>query len=332
MSKTRNNNAVVLALIALLLPVVLGYAAYVTDLSKAYTVQTRIKDAVDFSALAGISQLESSSSLSTAKNAALNYLNSNLSQTLPGFMTLSLSSSDLQIQGGVYDFSTRAFTYDELSSSINAIKVSYTYTVETNFATWFMLNNITSTSRATAAKQYAGSMPPGTGFPLVIKAPDFCSDVSGNTITFDNGMTGNTWWTAFDQMGGTSSVLDILWWWQLNMTDGTQPQGLTVGDEFFKHLGADNNVWVNIDPVSLTGGTYIFPVGTDVGGNMIRVDGFVGGTINNINPTAQTITITLIPGYINNLYGGTRVSSGTNDGAICAGGEQFLAYGYTLVQ
>lgn len=330
---SRNKKGIALALVALLIPVILAYGAYVVDLSQAYAVNSRIRNAVDLASLAGISQLQDEDNVSDAKNTALSVLNSNLSQTVMGFTALTLSSSSLTLQVGIYDFNGRTFTWDEASSSVNALKIAYSYNSMTNFTPSFITSSIMLTGNAIAAKQPAGYMPPGTGFPLVIGANSMalCSAMT-SMITLDQAMSSNSWWTAFDSMGGTSQVLDILWYWMYGSGSGTQPSGLTVGEEFTRHLGSNANIYSNINPSLLEGNTYIFPVGTDTGGNMIRTDAFVGATVDDVDVVNEEIDITIIPGYIVNTYGGAKVSNSSNNSAICSSGGSYLSYAYTLVQ
>ena len=327
----RNKKGITLLLFALLIPIIIGYGAYVSDLGQAYSMQSRVKGAVDAGALAGISQLNDVSDLTDAKTTALTYINNNLSATIPGFSPLTLSSSNLTIEGGIYDTSNQTFTPDEVSSTVNAIKITLSHTFQNNLATYFMINSSTVQGVSIAAKTNAGGMPPGTGFPLIIMSADFCGDLAGNTITLSPGDSGNGWWTAFDDMGGTAEVIDILWYWQYG--NGTAPTGLSVGEEFKKHNGSDSSVWMNVDAVALEGMEYIFPIGTDTGGNMIRVDGFVGATVDDVDTSSEEATITIIDNYINNANGGTLVESGANTSAITGGcAEDLLTDAFQLVQ
>ena len=121
-SYARNNKGIALAFIALLLTVIIGLGAIVVDLAQAYTLKTKIKNAIDSAVLAGISQLTSQSDVTSAKNKALELLNTNLTSTISPFTALTLGSSDLSIQTGVYDSSTMTFTESDTDANVNAVK------------------------------------------------------------------------------------------------------------------------------------------------------------------------------------------------------------------
>ena len=118
----RSKKGMIAAFLVLMIPVILGMGALVTDVSLKYANQTKVKNAVDFASLAGISQLTSQSNISNAKQVALTYLNSNLTASLPSFTSLSLNSQGLSIQAGIYDFSSMSFTVNEQSPNVMHLK------------------------------------------------------------------------------------------------------------------------------------------------------------------------------------------------------------------
>ena len=69
----RNKKGVVAVFFAMLLIAILGLGSLVLDLGQSYSIRARIKNAVDFSCIAGVSQLISSSDVTNAKNTALQY-------------------------------------------------------------------------------------------------------------------------------------------------------------------------------------------------------------------------------------------------------------------
>src|SRR3989338_2666283 len=97
----------ILYLVILLIPL-LGLASLIIDSAEGYSLKSKIKNAVDFSALAGISQLRESTN--NAKNTALEYLNDNLSLTIPNFQRLTIDSNGILIELGTYNFSLMTFT------------------------------------------------------------------------------------------------------------------------------------------------------------------------------------------------------------------------------
>src|SRR3989338_9735283 len=108
----RNIKGSIIPLIAAMLTSILGIGALTLDSSNGYLTNAKIKNALDLSVLAGISQLISQEDVSSAKNTALNYLNLNLSMSINSFSNLTLENLNLSIQAGIYNFSNMTFTQD----------------------------------------------------------------------------------------------------------------------------------------------------------------------------------------------------------------------------
>ncbi len=317
----RNNKGVVAALLVLMIPVVLGMGGYVTDLSIQYLNRTRIENAIDFSALAGISQLANQSNVSNAKQAALNYLNTNLTASLSSFASLSLNSPGLSIQAGVYDFINMSFTLDEQNPNINALKISYTYNSPTFLSQIFMINSVNVTESATAAKQPAGCASPGTGFPITIDVSSLDTAAQNNNM-LNLSIMNQSYWTQFTNINpSTTDINNIIDYFQSG--NGTKPPGVSVNDNIRINDGNMNAVFMTLDPAVLVGMNYIFSVVTVNSSTDATINAFVTATINNIVSSMgqQYVTITIVPGNIDNAFGGLQICSGQ---ANVSSSNQFL--------
>lgn len=329
----RNQRGTIIPLVVILLPVLLAMGAFVIDLSQAYANQTRIKNAVDLASIAGISQLNGPASVSNAKNIALQYLNNNLTVTIPSFMSLSLGSAGLTIQVGIYDFSTMNFTVDEANAAVNALMISYSYESMNILAPIFMVTSSQLTGTSTVAKQIAAKLQPGSGFPLVIynTALD-TAQMNGNMVNLYSGtMTDNSLWTDFTTTNPSATdINNVLDYFQTGM--GTSPPGITVNDCFNVNDGDMGSVFMNIDPNVLVGMTYIFPVVTPTNNGQVKADGFVAGIINEIVDSMgqKYVGITIQPGYVDNTYGGLQIGSGMVN--VDSNNQSLLSNSYGLVQ
>ena len=220
----RNNKGIALAIIALLLTVIMGLGAIVVDLAQAYTLKTKIKNAIDSAVLAGVSQLASQSDVTSAKNKALEFLNSNLTTTIPSFTALTLNSTGLSVQTGVYDSSTMAFTASDTDSNVNAVMVSYTYNTSTILAKIFNVSTLDIGDKATAAKQYAGYIAPGGAFPIVIYTSALTTALSNSNMVdlYTGGSSDNSYWTDFTSSNpSTTDIRNVLDYFQSGT--GTKP-------------------------------------------------------------------------------------------------------------
>ena len=326
----RNNKGMVVALLVLMIPVVVGMAGYVTDLSIQYLNRTRIENAVDFSALAGISQLTSQANVNNAKQTALNYLNNNLSTSLPSFSSLSLNSEGLSIQAGVYDFMNLSFTVDEQNSNVNALKISYTYNSPTFLSRIFMISSATLTKSSTAAKQPAGCASPGTGFPIVIDVSSLSTAAQNNNM-LDLSIMNQSYWTQFTNSNPSATdVNNIINYFQSG--NGTSPSGVNVNDNIRINDGNMNSVFMTLDPNILVGMDYLFSVVTINSSTNATVNAFVSGTINQIVSSMgnQYITITIMPGNIDNTFGGLQICSGQSN--VSSSNQSLLANAFGIVQ
>lgn len=329
----RNQRGTIIPFVIILLPVLLAMGAFVIDLSQAYSSQTRIKNAVDLASIAGISQLNGPASVSNAKNLILQYLNNNLTVTIPSFMALSLGSAGLTIQAGVYDFSSMSFTVDEANPSVNSLMVSYSYDSVFILAPIFMVTSSQLTGTATVAKQIAAKAQPGTGFPLVIYSTALDgADMNDYMITLYTGSNmDNSYWTTYtDSSPSTTDVNNVIDYFQTGM--GTPPPGITVNDDFAVNDGNMAAVLMSLDPNILVGMTFLFALVTPTMDNEVIADGFLGGTINNIvnSMGEKYITITVTPGYIDNTYGGLQIGAGMTN--VSQTNQSLLSNSYGLVQ
>lgn len=330
----RNERGVAIAFFALLLVAVLGLGSLVLDLGQSYSIRARVKNAVDFSSIAGVSQLINSTDADSAKNIALQYLNDNLSMLLSSFPTLTLDNSDVSVQVGVYNFSTMTFTQDEANLSANAMKVSYTYRTVPFLTTVFMIDNIQISESATAAKQIAGNMAPGGGFPLALDS-SLLSVAENNNYMVDlvQTDTANSYFTSFNSnSAGANDVKSIIDYFQ-NQSTGISPPALMVGDSFQISNGTLTSVYMTLDSTYFEGKTFVTPIITLDNGftNMVTVQGFVGLQINDVYKTGNDyhISATVIPKYIDNMWSGLTVGAGP--GNINTQDQSILATSFGLV-
>ncbi|MBI3589905.1 MAG: Tad domain-containing protein [Candidatus Melainabacteria bacterium] len=331
----RNEQGTIVAIFAILLLTVFSMGTLVIDLSNAYVSQTKIRNAVDFSTLAGVSQIPgspTSSNILNAKNAALNYLNNNLTMTLPSFSSLELNSTGLTINAGIYDFTNKTFIIDEASSNVNALKISYQYTSMNLLASFIMANAPQEAATAVAAKRSATKALPGSAFPFVIYTTVLDSANNNMISLYSASNMDNSFWTDYTlNNASTTDVGNEIDYFQTGI--GTAPRGVTVNDTFAVNDGGMGATFMNLDPNILVGMNYLFSLVTPTTNNVnvVRADGFVAATINSIvdNMGSKSINITIVPGYIDNTFGGLQLGGSTN---IPSGNDPFLAKAYGLVQ
>ena len=330
----RNRKAIVAPFFALLITVIIGLGGVVLDLSQAYSIKAKIKNAVDAAVLASISQLITNSDTTNGKNVALNFLNSNLTNTINSFQPLTLSSEGLSIQVGVYDFNTMTFTTNEESPGINAIMVSYNYNYSTFLANIFMINNFQISDQAVAAKQIAGKMAPGGGFPLALEYM-VLSDAKLNNNMIDLVQSGvaNSFFTAFmNDTASANDTKDIINYF-INQNTGMSPPELSVGEIFQINNGSLTTVYMSLDPICFEGMTFVSPIVRlqDGFSNTVQVEGFVGFTINDIYKVGNDYHVagTIIPSYIDNHWSGLTIAAGP--GNIPQEDQSLLATSFALV-
>ena len=328
----RAEQGVVLPFFALFLIAALGMGALVIDIGSGYSVKTKIQNAVDLSVLAGSSQINSGSSVTTVKNTALNYLNNNLSSAIPSFQTLSLTSPGVSIQVGTYDTSTMTFVVNEAIPPANAIKVSYTHMLSTFFAPIFMIDTFDVGEDAIAVKKPAGYMAPGTGFPLAIYSSALTTALSNNNMVnlYSSGMSDNSYWTDFTSSNpSTTDIRNVLDYFQYGT--GTKPPAVTVNDSFAINDGGMGGIFMNLEPSILEGMTYLFSVVEDMASMTAMAQGFVGATIDDIVDSMgeRYVSITIIPGFVDNTFGGLGIASGPGSD-ISSENQALLANSYGL--
>jgi Flp pilus assembly protein TadG len=329
--KIRSTSGLAAVLFATFISVLIGMVALVVDLSQSYTYKSKLKSACDLASLAAVSQLANSSDIGTSKTSALNYLNDNLAATIPGFLPLNLSSTNLTIQVGTYDTSTSAFTWDEATSSPNAIKVGYIYPVMTLFADYFMISTINVDAISIAAKQPAGKALNGTSFPLAIDDSTLSEALSnGNMLTLvQTGGSRNSHFTAFDGTADENTITQEINYFESGA--GTQTPLVSLNDGFtLNNAGSSiTSVYSNTSEGSLEGMSFIFPI-VERSGSTVTVKGFIGASIDDVNTVGETISITIMPSYIDNNFGGTTIA-----GSVPITDPQeksLLANGLSLVQ
>lgn len=329
----RNQYGSLVVFFPFILAVSMGLGALVIDMSQAYSLKSRVKNAIDLSSIAGISQLTNQSNIDSAKNTALQYLNNNLTKTIPSFTPLTLSSNGLSIQAGIYDFNSMTFTWDETNPNVNALMISYKYNSRSFLANYFMIANITVFDQATAAKISANRAQRGTGFPLIIKSSALSTVANNMLDLYSATSSDNSLWTDYTNSNpSTTSVRDILNYFQYGT--GTPSPQLTVNDAIYTtNDGGMAGIFMDMNPNILVGMQYILPLVTQTTSNKSTVDGFVGATISAIKNTGnnRSVTITIVPGFLDNHFGGLQVT-GTGTTNIGVSNQNYLADSFRLVQ
>ena len=329
----RNKKGTIIPLFVVLLTVIIGFGALVADLSQSYSLKARVKSAVDEATLAGISQLVGPATVSDVKNLALQYLNNNLTMTIPSFNSLSLNSEGLSIQAGIYDFNNMTFTWDEVSSNVNALMISYSYNSKVYFGNIFMIGSVQVADKATAAKQPATKALPRTGFPLVINSAALSTVINNMVDLYSATSADNSLWTDYTNNNpSTTDIKKVLDYFQLGA--GVTPPQINVSDTIFAtNDGGMAGIFMSLDSNVLVGMTYLLPVVTPVAmTNQVTADGFVGATINAIVDSmgSRYVTITIIPGFVDNTFGG--LGFGSSMTTVSSANQSFLANAYGLVQ
>lgn len=332
----RNLHGSIVPFVALILVTLLALGALAIDISNSYSAQTKVKNALDLAALAGISQLNGPQTVSLARSTALQYINDNLSMNLPSFETLVIPNNNLSIQLGVYDFTNMTFTWDELNTNVNSIMISFNYNVMTFLATVLSRENVLVGDNTIAAKQPAGELAPGGGFPLVIDSAALSQARANNNMVNleQTGNNSNSYFTSFsNQNANANDIRDILSY-LTDPTSGTRPPGISVNNGFDVNVnnGQLGSVYMDLNSVSFEGMTFVAPVGSLTNNNEARVDAFVGVTINDVYQDMGDwyIDITILPGYIDNTWSGFTIGSGIQN--INNNDTSLVANSFGLVQ
>jgi len=312
----RNQSGIAITYVAILLIPIISIGALMLDLSEGYALKAKIKNAVDFASLAGISQLVNSSDYTAAKNISLSYLNDNLSSNIRNFTPLTLQNSRLSIQIGKYDTTTKQFTPDEASIDSNAMRIFYKHTNNTFLSNIFMITSLDVSDSSIAMKQIAGGIAPGGGFPLAINITEL-DNASANNNNIDltqNGATENSYFTAFDDDNASAnSIKEIIRHFK-DPSSGISPPSLTINEIFQINNGSITSVYQELDDPAFIGMTFVSPVVSLNGefSNTVTVEGFVGYKINEITKEQNIYHIkgTVIPGYIDNNWSGLIIGAG----------------------
>ena len=152
-------------------------------------------------------------------------------------------------------------------------------------------------------------------------------------LTQREGEGENSYFTAFsDQNSNANDIRQILSYLE-DPTTGTQPPRITVSDRYSIQVnnGQLGSVYMALDSAAFEGMTFVAPVGTLTGNNEGRIDGFVGVRIDDVYQSMGDwgISITIIPGYIDNSRG-LAINSGPQN--IDQNNKNLLATSFGLVQ
>lgn len=318
----RNNLGIALAFFAIMITALLSLGALVMDISHGYSIKTKLKNAVDLAALAGTSELTeiNAANVMAAKNKALDYLNDNLTMTIPDFSALTLSSTGLTIETGVY--ASMTFTPSDTNPTINALKVSYSYTANPLLGYVIMSFNVADT--AIAAKQIAGTAGAGTSFPLAISTmvlTDAAMNVN-HEVTLTSDMADH-YFTYYNTSGsyatsGTLNVTNIIFGYEYlpSQSSATAPPAVAVGS-MYDYETIDNSSFYNtLDSAIYEGKTFIVPiVSTDA--SKVHIKAYVGFRLDSVvydsGTMIYTVMGTIIPGYVDNTWGGLSIAMGVTD-------------------
>jgi Flp pilus assembly protein TadG len=309
-SYTRSNKGFIAAFFTVFLPVFIGIMALSVDLPRMYSYNADIKSALDLAVIAGISQLNSTSDITTAKNTAVTYLNANLSMTLPNFTNLTTSSTGLTLQAGTYDSSTCTFTYNEAGPTVNALKITYSYTPNSILSGFFMIDTFTITASSLGGKTYAGYAPAGTTFPIILDPAALTTAAANSNVVrlYQNGGSQNSY--LGDYVGNSmSNDVDAQIDYFQN-SSGTPPPAVAIGSTFMQ-LNASGQIAMvysgNLSGwVPTSGTTLVFPVGTLGAGNNVTITGYVLGSLVTfgIGSMSNYADITIVPGSTSNSWSG----------------------------
>lgn len=194
-SRQRGNVAIIFAL---LLPVLLGFAALVIDLGHGWQVRNQQQNAVDSAALAGVRDLDGTSAkFPYAVASAQQYAAYNSANQQP----VNVPSANVIL--GNWNFDARAFTpYDASMPQyrVNAVRV---VAPVLNMPTWLApLIGVTAENVQTTAIAVGGSPKKTCGFPLTVPS---CALIDSNgqilcnsQMTFGRATTDNVGFTLLN--------------------------------------------------------------------------------------------------------------------------------------
>jgi hypothetical protein len=195
----------VIILFAVLLPMLLGFAALVVDLGHGWQVRNQLQNAADAAALAGARDLDGTPlQYVPARLSAVYY--SGLHQANGASVSLPIGNVVL----GNWNFLTRTFTPDPgtmPSYRVNAVSVTApTLTVSTWLAP---ILGISSENVGATAIAVGGSPDASCGFPLAVPACSLISDGGqircNSVLTFGQATTDNVGFTVFSSSPGVNT-------------------------------------------------------------------------------------------------------------------------------
>ena len=104
-----------------------------------------------------------------------------------------------------------------------------------------------------------------------------------------------------------------------------------MNDSFSINDGGMGGVFSNLNPDILVTMTYLFTVIEDMASITAMAQGFVAGTINSIvnSMGSRYIGITIVPGYIDNTFGGGSIGPGA--GSVGSSEKSLLTNAFGLV-
>jgi hypothetical protein len=228
------------------------------------------------------------------------------------------------------------FTQDELNPAVNSLMISLAYDSPTLLTNVFMVSTVRISDSTIAVKRAAGQLGAGGGLPIFISSMALTDARLNNNmvnLTQREGEGENSYFTAFsDQNSNANDIRQILSYLE-DPTTGTQPPRITVSDRYSIQVnnGQLGSVYMALDSAAFEGMTFVAPVGTLTGNNEGRIDGFVGVRIDDVYQSMGDwgISITIIPGYIDNSRG-LAINSGPQN--IDQNNQNLLATSFGLVQ
>jgi Flp pilus assembly protein TadG len=268
---------VVLPFVALMLFVLIGFAAFAVDLANIYGVNNELHNAADAGALAGARFLYNSNGTqvnSGANQIAYNAATANNAQSVNGIIAVDVNWSsgqntgaNVDVQRGHWSFATKTFTANdtltppdlwnrttaELDADpnfINAVKVTarrQTSPVASFFARLFGFNSFQLAREAVAYLGFAGTLAPGEADqPIAIcrqsllNVNDEYTCIAGRMINSGSGTTHNSGaWTNFSQPCETASVPSV----RPLVCGNGNPVTLNLGDGMGTTGGMQDNVY-----------------------------------------------------------------------------------------
>lgn len=202
--RTGRERGVVLVMVAVLILVLIGFAALVIDLGKLFKVRNELQNASDSAALAGAGALDrTAAGVDLARERALDY--AALHEADQGEVVVV----DDDVVFGTWDEDTRTFTplgsAPDEPAAVDAVRVTTRREDATGDPVTLHLGPVLGTSRAdvrTDAIAVAGGPRSECGFPMVVAdcALDQALDDGscGHCMTYQDSTSDNAGWTSFD--------------------------------------------------------------------------------------------------------------------------------------